>query len=217
MTQKLDKTVAEVNDNLNWYIGDTATDGIRMKNGSPSYPWRDLTSDIVVRNITATSPSFAVWKGGIRQYEFGVSDEVFHTFHMPHDWVEGTDMYIHAHWDHNSAAVTSGAVTWGFECTWAKGFDQEAFGANIITTVAQTASTTQHQHMIAEIQLTSATPTATQIDTGLIQTDGLFIVRTFLSANTMDGGADPFLHTVDLHYQSTNIGTLDKAPPFYGS
>lgn len=216
MIQKLNKTVAEVNDNLDWYIGDTATDGIKMANGSPSYPWRDLTADIVVRNITATSPAFSVWKGGIRQYEFGVGDEVFHTFHMPHDWAVGTDMYIHAHWSHNSASVTTGGVTWGFETTWAKGFDQEAFGVNVTPIVTQTASTVQYQHMVGEVQLTSATPTATEIDTALIQTDGLFIVRTFLSANTMDGGAVPFLHTVDLHYQSTNIGTLDKVPPFYG-
>jgi hypothetical protein len=132
---------------------------------------------------------------------------------MPHDWAPGTDIYIHAHWSNAVGSVTGNAV-WGFEVTWARGFDQAAFSSNITTTATQAASTTAYQHMIDEVQLTAASPSASQIDTDILEVDGLFIVRTYLD-NSSTISADPFLHTVDLHYQSTNIGTKDKAPDFY--
>lgn len=35
------------------------------------------------------------------------------------------------------------------------------------------------------------------------------------SANTdMNGDAKPFLHSFDIHYQSTNVATKNKAPNF---
>jgi len=44
--------------------------------------------------------------------------------------------------------------------------------------------------------------------------------RVYLSANnmTVSGGAvpDPFLHQVDIHYQSTAIGTKKRFPSFWG-
>ena len=73
--------------------------------------------------------------------------------------------------------------------------------------------------MIAEIQLSAASPTASQIDTDDLEVDGLILCRTYLSANniTVSGGGvpDPFLHFVDIHYQSTGIPTKNKAPNFY--
>lgn len=183
---------------------------------TPAWGWRDITSDITVRGAAGgTTPSWNVFRDGIRLYQFTVNDECWHVFHMPHDWVPGTDIHIHAHWAHASASVTSGGVSWAFEATWARGFDQAAYGATVTATATQTASTTQYQHMVAEVQLTAASPSVNQIDTDLIETDGLFLVRTYLSANTMNGTPEPFLLTVDLHYQSTNMATPNKAPSFY--
>ena len=44
---------------------------------------------------------------------------------------------------------------------------------------------------------------------------GYSTVICYLAANTMDGGALPFLSFCDIHYQSTGIGTKNKAPNFY--
>lgn len=211
---QLTQTFEEVQNRMDLIVPKDAGTGYKVDEASPDYGWRDITADIVVRNIVATSPTFAAWKGGIRQYQFSSNDEVFHVFHMPHDWVPGTDIYIHAHWS-NSASTTGNAV-WGFEVTWAKGFDQVAFGTNITTTATQAASATAYQHMVDEVQLTASTPTASQIDTDDLEVDGLFIVRTYLDA-THTLSNNPFLHTVDLHYQTTDFGTKDKAPPFYGA
>jgi hypothetical protein len=70
--------------------------------------------------------------------------------------------------------------------------------------------------MIAETQASSAGGAGGMIDTGQLEVDGIMIVTVRLLANTMDAGAKPFLHAVDLHYQSTSLPTKNKAPVFYG-
>lgn len=193
-----------------------STSGMKVDTDSPDYGWRDIIGDINVKELgTGTPPSLNVYQSPLRAFQFGVNDEVFNIFHMPHDWAPGTDIYIHAHWSHNNASVSSGAVTWGFDVSWASGFDQQAFIAPVTMTAQQTASTTQYQHMVAEVQATAASPSASQIDTDILEVDGLFLVRTYLSANTMNGTPEPFLHTVDLHYQSHSLATKNKAPNFY--
>jgi hypothetical protein len=109
-------------------------------------------------------------------------------------------------------------VTWGADITYAKGHDQAPFAATVNTTIADNASTTQYQHMIAEVQISATTPSGSQIDSDDLEPDGIIMVRVYLSANAItSGGAvpDPFLHLADIHYQSSNIGTKDKVPDFY--
>jgi hypothetical protein len=184
--------------------------------GTPAYAWRDLIGEIAVRGIGGTDPAYSVFLTGIRAHQFTVNDECWNAFHVPHDYAPGTDLYIHAHWAHNSASVTTGAVTWVFDVTYAKGYDQAAFPAVVSPSVAQNASTTQYRHMIAEVQLSAASPSATQLDSDNIEVDGLILVRTYLSANTMSAATEPFLLFVDLHYQTTGMmGTKNKNTPFY--
>jgi hypothetical protein len=200
----------------NFVLQKTSGIGIQIDPSSPSFGWKDLTSDIVVRGTAgATTPTFSSYRNGIYQYQFTVNDEVWSVFHLPHDYCQASDIYIHVHWSHASASVTSGDVTWGFEVTYAKGHDQAAFPATITTSVAQTASTTQYRHMIAEVKLSDGLPNASQLNSGVLEVDGLILVRTFLSANTMNGTPEPFLHFVDIHYQSTQLATKNKAPDFY--
>lgn len=194
--------------------------GIKVDVASPTFPWHDMLGPISVRGIGGKDPAYAVYQGGIRGHQFGVGEEVFIEFHMPHDYYPGSDLFIHSHWSHNATTVTGGSVTWGYEVTYAKGYDQAAFIAPVTRTVQQNASTTQYKHMIAETQISAATPAASQIDTDNLEVDGLILVRCYLSANamTVSGGGvpEPFLHMVDLHYQSTSLGTKQKnGPAFY--
>jgi hypothetical protein len=55
------------------------------------------------------------------------------------------------------------------------------------------------------------------LDSNLLQVDGLILVRTSRNAGATGDDLDvaPFLHTVDLHYRSSNVGTAQKIPPFY--
>jgi hypothetical protein len=197
----------------------TSGTGIKVDTSTPVFGWRDLIGDVHNRGIGATDPAYNVYIGGIRQFQFTVNDEVFNEFHWAHDYVPGTSCFIHTHWSHNATTVTGGSVTWGFEFSWAKGYDQAAFSAPKTITVQQNASTVRYRHMIAEVEFTSNGGNATHLDYNLLEIDGILMVRTYLSANnmTVSGGGvpEPFLHFVDIHYQSTGMPTFNKNYPFY--
>ena len=189
--------------------------GIKVDTTTPTYPWHDMLGAIEIRGVGANDPAWSVFRNGIRAYQFGSNDEVWVVFHLLHDYVPGTDIYLHSHWAHNSAAVTTGSVTWSYEITYAKGHNQAAFPASKTTSVTQTASTTQYQHMIAETVISTPGGSASLLDTNSFETDGIIMVRCYLSANSMNAATDPFLFLLDCHYQSTGIGTKQKAPNFF--
>lgn len=192
-------------------------EGILVDIDTPVYPWHDMLGEIRIRGVAATDPSYAVYTGGIRAYQFSLNDIVWNEYHIKHDYAPSTDLYIHVHWSHTSAAVTTGSVTWSFEITYAKGHDQAAFPATKTITVTQNGSTTQYQHMIAEVAFTAATADATHFDRDDIEIDGLILVKTELTANSLNAATDPFVHYIDIHYQSTCIGSKNKAPNFYNT
>lgn len=196
----------------------TSGKGIKVDDAAPTFGWRDLRAEVRIRGIGGSDPNDTTYSGNIKAYSFSVNDEAWIEFHIPHDYVAGTDIHLHFHWSHNSAIVTGGSITIGANVIYAKGHDQAAFPAEITTTLSPNASTTQYQHMVSEVQLSAASPSASQIDTDDLEPDGLVLARVYLSANNItSGGAvpDPFIHEVDIHYQSTNIATKDKVPDFY--
>lgn len=218
---ELDTNFTDLRDGVNLMVPKTAGSGIKVDSlGTPTYPWHDLHSTLHTdANATATMPSFVPYRGGIKSRQFDVNDEAFIEFHLPHDYVMGSEIFIHSHWSHNSTLVTGGSVSWTFELSYAKGHNQAAFTAPINVTVTQNPSTTQYQHMVAETSMTSATGSATSFAVGLMEPDGVLMCRVYLSANnlTVSSGVAPapFLHFVDLHYQSTSVGTKNKMPNFW--
>jgi hypothetical protein len=138
---------------------------------------------------------------------------------MPHDYAMGTNLYIHVHWSHTGTLVTGGSTTWGFELMYARGHDQAAFPAPITVSVSQNASTTQYQHMIAEGLASTPGGSGVLLNTTDLEVDGLIQCRLFLDSNdiTVSGGLvpDPFIHMVDIHYQSTGAPTKNRAPSFW--
>jgi hypothetical protein len=196
----------------------TAGIGIKVDEVSPTFPWVDLLGAINVRGSGAASPAWTLYRGNIFQFLFDLNAECWFEYHVTHDYAPGSNMFIHVHWSHNATNVVSGSVTWTIEATAAKGHNQTpngAFVAPVVTTVAQSASTTQYQHMIAEVQLTAATGTGALLANALIEPDTLILVRCKLTANSISAANNVFVHMVDIHYQSTGIGTKQKAPNFY--
>ena len=116
--------------------------GIKVDVDNPEFPWFDMEGPVYVRSIGANSPTFATYRGNIKEFKFGLNDEVNHTFHVPHDYASGTDLYIHVHWSHINASLSSGDTTWSFEVSYSKGHDQEAFIAPITLSVNQVANLT---------------------------------------------------------------------------
>lgn len=189
----------------------TTNTGVKVDVDAPTFGWRDILGDITIRVAGADDPTFSVFRGNIRAFEFSATlmKEAFLVYHIPHDYVPGTDIYFHTHWANAAAVPNTGNVIWGFEYSYAKGYNQEAFPAASTVTVTQACPATRYQHNIAE--------TAAVTIAGL-EIDGLVLVRVY-----RDGAAggdtctdSAFLFTADLHYQSTNVATKQKnGPAFY--
>lgn len=212
---QLTQTTPEVQSALNWEIAKASGNGIKVDLVSPTFPWHDLLGEVTDVGSGGVKPTLAVFQGGIKGWQFSVNDEIANRYHVPHDYAAGTDIHIHFHWACNVGTITSGGVTWGVEVSYAKGHNQAPFITPVTNSVQEDANTTQYQHMITELQISAAAPSASQIDTDDLEPDGVIQIRTFLSGNTINGTPGPFLEYVDIHYQSTNVGTKDKAPDFY--
>lgn len=199
------------------------TGGIQVDLAAPVYPWRDMKGRLIGRTTGPNAPNFNVYQGPIRQWEYtsGALREQWIEFHLDHDYVIGTDVHLHFHW--SQAVVDTGAggspgdVRWFYDLLYAKGHDQDTFTHAAAGVAQQTASAVQWRHMIAEVQVSDSPATPSRIDRTLLEPDGVLLVRVYRDSadpgDTLD--QQPFLHFVDVHYQSTNIGTKNRTPGFY--
>lgn len=182
--------------------------------------WRDLEGPIFPKGAGAGQPTFdELFVGSAYQVPFFQANDIASLcFHMPHDWLLGSDLYLHAHWCHNGTAI-SGSLVLEYQVSFAKGHNQENFSAPI--TITQTISTPniatvpRYRHRIEEFQLSAASPSATQLDSDALEVDGLILVSIKpTTIPTITGGTpnQPAILFVDIHYQSSNIGTCNKSP-----
>jgi hypothetical protein len=183
--------------------------------------WRDIIGYINVDEAGANAFGLNVFRGGnIRMYSGAAADKIDMVFHIPHDYALGTDLYIHHHWSHNGTAI-SGNFVCTYSHTYADGYTREAFAAEktIVSTYSTVniATTPRWEHMITEEKLSVSGGSATQLDSDTIEVDGLILVNfTLTTIPTITGGSpnEPFILTIDLHYQSTDIGTPNRNYPF---
>ena len=202
--------------------------GYGVKLGNPEdlsvgWGWRDITSPIEVRGVKATDPTWAqVASTDFYAYKFGIGDYVWQTAHIPHDIVPGSDIHFHVHWFPATATspMSTNAVTFEFEYVYAKGFNQQAFDFALsspasnsgIVYCTDNAPTVLYQHMVTE--------TAAVTLPDLTEPDGLVHYRVQRVNNQTspiaDYTGDVYILTTDIHYQSTNLATVGKAPSFYG-
>jgi hypothetical protein len=221
----------------NLIVQKTSGYGIKVDTTTPTFGWRDMLGAINTRPTAgggaSANPDYVAYRGGIYAYRFGTIapdnhlHEAFIEFHIPHDYVPGSDLYIHTHWsqttvDTGGTAGVPGVAKWYFEISYADGHGTpggaaDPFIAPITVSVTQQGSTTQYGHMIAEVQFTNNGGTGGLIDSNTIQVDGLVLVRVYRdpgdAADTLN--QNTFVHFVDIHYQSTNVATKNKAPNFY--
>ena len=184
--------------------------GIKVggQEGDDAWPWRDITSEVRTRGVGATDPAWTqigatVFSG----YVFALNDVCWMHYHIPHDYVPGSDVHLHIHWFVDGTDTET--VKWQWEYVYAKGFNQEAFAFASATTVTaeEAPPGTAYQHMVTE------TVAITIAD---MEVDGHIMTKiTRLSNGGSDNADDVFMIEGDCHYQSTNVGTIDKAPDFW--
>lgn len=175
-----------------------------------NFGWRDLEGPIIVRGIGGSSPSWAeVGSTGFRKYQFSIGDECWISFHVPHDYVPGTDIYIHAHWF--SDGTQTNTVKWEWNLAYADGYGAGAFPLESATTVTaeEAATGVAYTHELTE---------TTAITISGIEVDGMIECHIERITNGATENTDGiFLITSDIHYQSTNLPTKNRNPNFYGA
>ncbi len=183
--------------------------------------WKDLIGDITPKTSGVGAPTLSNLRGNIRGFAYSVGDDGDVLFHLPHDYVPGTDLFLHVHWTHNGTAI-SGTFTTTCYVTYAKGHSQATFPAEITAPISAAgvalANTPQYSHRIDEIQLSAASPTAAQLNSALLEPDGIIAIHYDVTAiPTITGGTpnEPYILFFDLHYQAGLLGTANKAPNFY--
>ena len=175
------------------------------------YGWADITGDINIKGTGANSPSWALFVSGIYAYEFSASvmKECWIVFHVPHSYAPGSDLYLHTHW--STTGTNTGVCRWGFEYSYAKGYNQGAesvFPSSQTVYIEQAGSGVARRHMIAE---------TLPISMPGLEVDSLILVRVFRDAahanDTQTSAA--FLFTSDIHFLADKVVTPNRNPDFY--
>jgi hypothetical protein len=197
--------------------------GIKVDSTTPTFGWRDLEGFEIPDPTGGDRPTLSTYNSGgeIKENAFSNGDKLRIRYHIPHDYVKGTDIFSHIHWSHNGTAI-SGNVVFGITSDYAKGHNQANFGTeksiSIPYNTTNIATTPQRRHRIEEAAMTSDGGSGTLIDRGLLEPDGVILVTFEVTTNPTITGGSPnnvFVHRADLHYQSSNIATKAKVPDFY--
>lgn len=214
-------------DNAKFLVFDKASgNGIKVDTVTPTFGWRDLLGDQFAKNTGGTKPTLVTYNGDVDAWQFSNGDEAFLTYHIPHDYVAGTDIHLHVHWSQNNAGATGGTVDFKYFAIYAKGHNQVSGSAFTGTPITDSFSSidindgdsglTRYQQHLTEVIISGASATAALFDRDALEPDGVIELTLEMDATNLTGTpSDPFIHYVDIHYQSTNIGTKDKAPDFY--
>ena len=221
------KVMALVGNNA--VLSKAAGRGIKVDFATPTFGFADIIGDQFSKNTGPTKPTLATYNGVINAWQFGDGDEAYMSFHIPHDYVPGTDIHLHIHWSQTSATATGGTLDFKYTGIYAKSHNQASGSTFTSTPITATFSTidindgggglNQYQQFLTEVTISAATATAALFDRDDFEPDGVIELTFEMDANNLTNSVavlDPFIHFVDIHYQTTGlIGTKDKAPDFY--
>lgn len=192
-------------------IPDTSGKGIKLGDETSSaFGWRDITGEIRTRGVGATDPDWTqVGSGALYQYSFAINDQCWIVYHIPHDYVPGSDFHLHVHWC--PSGTDTNIVKWQWVYSYATGFNQAAFSSTGTTITAEEAGPgVALQHMVTE--------TVAIDGSAITEPDGhIWINLTRVTNGGSDNSDTIYVWDADLHYRSTGIPTVNKSPSFYGT
>ena len=203
--------------------------GFKVDTVSPTYGFADILGDQFTKNTGATKPILTTYNGAIQAFQFSNGDEAYLSYHIPHDHVPNTDIFLHIHWSQTSATATGGTLDFKYFAIYAKGHNQSSGSTFTSTPITITFSTinindgvgglNQYQQHLTEVVISGPSATAALFDRSNFEPDGVIELTLEMDANNLTNSVsvlNPFLHFVDIHYQTTGlIGTKDKEPDFY--
>lgn len=195
----------------NLVLPKTSGVGLKVDPAAPTFPWKDNLGVSVTRSTGVGSPTWAPITGSIYGWKMVNGDAFQVLFHMTHDLVQGSDQYIHSHWEHNGTAISGSLI---IRYIYRYGRTDLPFTAE--KTITQTVSTPNiatkpaYCNFIEEVQFSSLAGSATLAVSPDIYPDTIVQVRIIVDQIPTITGGDFFLHITDLHYQSLYGGTKQK-------
>jgi hypothetical protein len=171
--------------------------------------WRDLVSPFTTSAPGAAAPTLQTLPNGIRMHRFGVGDSMHASYHVDHDYAEGTNAYHHIHWFPETAMPAGTTVTWRIFYLVAKGHNQ---GESMLVTRSQfdvtytapVGGTIAGDHIVTE--------SSDAQSYSLKEPDTVILAEVQLLSKTFAGNV--FGIQADLHYLSDREVTVSKKPNF---
>ena len=170
--------------------------------------YEDLKTTSIFTPGGVSAPSISSSIGIHELYEFsgGTNKRASFVFHLPHDFVEGTDLFFHVH--HAPTAVTpTGTVTWRVHFQYAQGYGFGSFTGTDLTqdmTVDITGAN-QYEHIITEGAAVNDATVGS-----VIRTDGVILATVERLASTDTSTAPEVFIEFDIHYRSDGRKTVEK-------
>jgi len=157
-----------------------------------------------------SDPTLQDWQPGgagatFKVYKFKKDDEVFFTCQMPHNYLEGSDVYSHIHWTPcgNGVDEIGKQVSWKIDYSWAN--DDAVFPQSTTLSLADTCSGVDdlHEHSI-DYSISG---------TGKLLSS-MLVIRLYrdTTGDTWVGATDalsPAILEFDLHYQIDSNGSSE--------
>ena len=172
--------------------------------------WDDyIVSGLDIRNHpSANPPTFEqIGTTGLYAYHFDVNSQGWFNIHILHDYLAGSKVYPHVHWEHNGVSNGEDVV---FEIAYspAKGYSQQAYPAIVTFNLTCTPHATTNMHQIDEASEAQAFSTNLEVDS---------LVKCRIKRIT-NGGTDfngkVYVDQLDFHVQTDGLRTNQKNYPF---
>lgn len=170
-----------------------------------------IVSGLGVR-LGANAPTLRVFRDGLELPAFtgvGVlTKEAFFTIHLQHGLRSGSSPTFHVHWAHIIGAPV-GDVKWNIEYTVARGYEAGAFPASTTLSTVQTAAAQFVHHITNDDDMVV-------VNSVEIEPDAVLICRVFRDPGDVEDtfANDAYLVQVDMHYERTFLGTLERNRPW---
>lgn len=171
--------------------------------------WRDLVAPFSTTSPGAAAPTINTLANGIRLYRFDTGDSVHASYHVDHDYAEGTGAYHHIHWFPETAIPAGNTVTWRISYVVAKGHAQgesmlAARSSFDVTYTSPVGGTIAGNHIVTEASDAQAYV--------LKEPDTVILAEIQLLSKTFAGNV--YGIQADLHYLSDREVTVSKKPDF---
>jgi hypothetical protein len=170
--------------------------------------WEDLVSPFTaLKGAGSSIPTYKDMGNGIYGMNFDPGDSLFATYHVPHLYKIGSDVYPHVHWLCDIPMTAGDQVVWTIKYVTAPiGGSLTATTTTAVLTHTSDGTEGAGQHIITEVNPADAFP--------LPEIDALLMLEVEMTSSTVTGTEQIFGLVIDLHMEVDGRRTSTKASPF---